>query len=622
MAPGRSGQGGVAALEGCRWRLFLRVAVLAALMAIASSVADAATIVVVNNDGAGEGFNDPTPLAPVGGNAGTTRGAQRLNAFQHAADIWGALLASPVTIRVGANFDQQSCSATSAVLGSAGATEVFRDFTGALEPGTWYPSALANALHGSDLDAQSDDIQATFNSAIGTTCAFPSVWYYGLDASPPSGQIDFVSVVIHELGHGLGFQTFMALGSGAKLLGFDDTFLRNLEDHGATPADFPSMSNAQRLAATTDTGDLHWVGANVEAASGVLTAGAVGTHVRMYAPNPQQGGSSVSHWDTALVPNQIMEPIYTGPHHDPGLELPLFQDIGWTLGSVVSAPAVDIQPGSKNYGTLSVGSTLDQTFTVTNTGTATLHVSGTSVTNLGAGTSAGEFSITNGVSAFTLAPNATQAVIVRFAPAAAGARSATLRLASDDPNAATKDVSLSGTGQLSSGPQLTALGPAKVWLGLASSARGIKFDLSAAVYVDSTLVGTGQLNSVSGGSGTTATKAQLASIPLTLTGGPAAASSGSTLKIQVLVRNACSGSAKPSGTARLWFNGQPLDTGRKHDTGSRFNATIAGASSDYYLRSGLALSTTAGSSQTSVDAAVGAPCGPFVPFGTWSLTLP
>src|SRR5262249_38452364 len=162
--------------------------------------------------------------APVGGNAGTTLGAQRLNAFQYAANLWGALLVSPVTIRVGAKFDPLSCNASSAILGSAGATEVFRDFAGAPQPGTWYPQALANALFGSDLDPQADDIQATFNSAIGTTCAFPNVWYYGLDGAPPNGQIDFVSVVVHELGHGLGFQTFMSTSTGAKLLGFNDTF--------------------------------------------------------------------------------------------------------------------------------------------------------------------------------------------------------------------------------------------------------------------------------------------------------------------------------------------------------------------------------------------------------------
>lgn len=32
----------------------------------------AATVVIQNNDGAGEGFNDPTVVAPVGGNPGTT----------------------------------------------------------------------------------------------------------------------------------------------------------------------------------------------------------------------------------------------------------------------------------------------------------------------------------------------------------------------------------------------------------------------------------------------------------------------------------------------------------------------------------------------------------------------
>ena len=59
---------------------------------------------VVNIDGTNEGFNDPTPVAPVGGNSGTTRGQQRLNVFQHAAQIWGAILPSAVEIRVEAGY--------------------------------------------------------------------------------------------------------------------------------------------------------------------------------------------------------------------------------------------------------------------------------------------------------------------------------------------------------------------------------------------------------------------------------------------------------------------------------------------------------------------------------------
>ena len=90
----------------------------------------AATITIVNNDPAGVGFNDPTVVAPVGGNPGTTLGQQRLNAFQAAANKWGATLTSAVTIRIRAQWTALNCTATGAVLGSAGATEIFRGFPG------------------------------------------------------------------------------------------------------------------------------------------------------------------------------------------------------------------------------------------------------------------------------------------------------------------------------------------------------------------------------------------------------------------------------------------------------------------------------------------------------------
>jgi hypothetical protein len=150
------------------------------------------------------------------------------------------------------------------------------------------------------------------------------------------------------LGHGLGFLTFVNLTTGAKNSGFNDAFMLNLENHGASPPDYPSMSDAQRVAASINTGNLHWTGANVRAASGVLSAGKVGDHVQMFAPNPAQSGSSVSHWDTALTPNQVMEPSYTGPLHNPVLELPLFQDIGWVLLS----PSFALSVSKTGSGTL------------------------------------------------------------------------------------------------------------------------------------------------------------------------------------------------------------------------------------------------------------------------------
>ncbi len=104
---------------------------------------------IINMDGTGEGFNDPTPKAPIGGNPGTTLGEQRLIAFQYAADLWGALIDSPVEIRVEANFDPLECSSDSAVLGSAGPRSVFSNVSGEPIANTWYVSALANKLAGS-----------------------------------------------------------------------------------------------------------------------------------------------------------------------------------------------------------------------------------------------------------------------------------------------------------------------------------------------------------------------------------------------------------------------------------------------------------------------------------------
>ena len=78
-------------------------------------------ITIVNGNDPGVGFNDPTPVAPVGGNPMTTRGAQRLFAFQYAAELWAETLDSPVEIVVLATFEPLGAN----VLGSAGATAPF-----------------------------------------------------------------------------------------------------------------------------------------------------------------------------------------------------------------------------------------------------------------------------------------------------------------------------------------------------------------------------------------------------------------------------------------------------------------------------------------------------------------
>jgi hypothetical protein len=49
----------------------------------------------------------------------------------------------------------------------------------------------------------------------------------------------------------------------------------------------------------------------------------------MYAPATPESGSSVSHWDTSLIPNELMEPFATGDVNSIGLAKHAFADIGW-----------------------------------------------------------------------------------------------------------------------------------------------------------------------------------------------------------------------------------------------------------------------------------------------------
>lgn len=308
----------------------IHILVTVGLLTLCAVSVRATTITIVNDDAAGEGFNDPSPRTPVGGNTGTTLGQQRLLAFQYAANVWAGVINSSVEIRVSAHFGPLDCAATSAMLGMAGPLSVSRDFDGAPLPGTFYPAALANSLAGVDLEPDSDDIEAHFNSELDSGCltARPNGWYYGFDGNPGAGQIDLQITLLHELAHGLGFLTFVNLSTGEKFLGFDDVFMRNLEDH-TTGKLYPLMTNAERVAASMKDGNLHWVGSNVRASSGVLTAGRTGDHVHMYAPNPQEEGSSVSHFDTALSPDELLEP-YMRPHPLKTLAEELLKDIGWS----------------------------------------------------------------------------------------------------------------------------------------------------------------------------------------------------------------------------------------------------------------------------------------------------
>lgn len=286
------------------------LALSAAGCLLALQPAQAAVQIIINNINApGVGFNDTTAAAPVGGNPGTTLGAQRLFAFTYAANLWGATLTSNVPIVINAQFTALSCTATSATLGSAGATRVYSDFAPGVKAATWYSYALANKINGAEVDDSAPQINARFNSNLGKTgCLTGTPFYLGVDGNHGTA-VDFVEVLLHEMGHGIGFQTFTDGSTGAQFFNQPavwDHFLLGT----ATNKLWVNMTDAERAASAISVNGLVWTGANVtNAVPGVLRAGTAALTVGGAAAGAAAGVYSVGE---ASFGTPVGDPVVTG----------------------------------------------------------------------------------------------------------------------------------------------------------------------------------------------------------------------------------------------------------------------------------------------------------------------
>jgi len=238
---------------------FYIVSLLAFLLTLGAGSASAANFVIVNNDGPGEGLNDPTPVSPVGGNTGTTLGEQRLNVLQAAGDVWAALIESSVDIKISAQFNSMDCG----ILGSTGPGPTIKDFPGAPVAGTWFHSPIADAIVGTDQAPGSNDFVIIYNSDWDNVACPGMVFYYGLDPAP-AGTPSLYSTVLHEMAHGLGFASFVNDATGAWWGATPDIFSVFTLDM-TSGLHWTEMTQAQRQASAINTGNLVWDGSNVTA---------------------------------------------------------------------------------------------------------------------------------------------------------------------------------------------------------------------------------------------------------------------------------------------------------------------------------------------------------------------
>jgi hypothetical protein len=314
------------------------------MAALVVSGASAASFSVVNLDTGTTGLNDTTAFTPVGGNNAATLGQARLNVIAEAGRQWGLRVSSPQTIVIEAKMEADTCTASSGTLASAGPRTFF---TTASAPNVLLPAALSHALYGPD-PKNRNDISLSINSVVGSGsgCLNGSSFYLGLDHNNGRRDIDLLNVLLHEIGHGLGFLSLTDSTGAPAIAGAFTGFEQNVYSE-SLGKHWPAMTNAERASASVATGSLVYDGAAVNANLGMMTAGLSnpGAHLRLYAPGSWATGSSVSHWDSVASPNLLMEPFITSnPQGLTDLTGCVLADIGWPSARCPDAAVVANTP--------------------------------------------------------------------------------------------------------------------------------------------------------------------------------------------------------------------------------------------------------------------------------------
>jgi hypothetical protein len=263
--------------------------------------------------------------------------SQSKAALEYAASILETLLPADTKFTVKATWEKISTAgvlAQSSITGYAGGWGI-----DALDPYSLYPVALAEKIAGESLNEDlAGDITLSVNSSIN--------WYLGTDGQTPSQKYDLVTVVIHEICHGLGFFDSMNTDATTGWYGVNslpiiyDKFVENLAENRLTDTlKFTNFSADLKTQLTG--GQLYFNGP-------LLKKYTSGSRARLYVPSTWDPGSSVSHLDESatLRVNSLMTPyIDLGEAiHDPGkYTFSILGDLGWINTRIIHKPIGDTE---------------------------------------------------------------------------------------------------------------------------------------------------------------------------------------------------------------------------------------------------------------------------------------
>lgn len=259
-------------------------------------------------------------------------------AFEYAVSIWAKSVYSPVTINIHANWEVLDKNK----LGHGKPSLFYRNFKGTPQANVFYPIALVEKLTGKEYNSSDEaDISCSFNSS--------QAWYFGTDGRTPSTQYDFVTAVLHEIGHGLGISGFFTSEDGVSRFcnssnspSIYDFYVFNsnkqrISDSKLFPC--PSQELTQQLTSNS-------------LIFSYLSEGDESEKATIYAPSTWVNGVSIYHLKNTEMasgaPNELMSAhAYKGEAiHNPGINtLQVLSEIGWNINSSI---VEDVNTAVKN----------------------------------------------------------------------------------------------------------------------------------------------------------------------------------------------------------------------------------------------------------------------------------